>query len=134
MGGGPLPGSAAFVGNPDGTGDLNWLASYADAGVHNVTFYAYDALDSALVDSEIVTITVTEAGNQTPVMTAINDTTVVEGGSLIINVTATDPDTEIPSLSATGLPANATVYVQSRSHSIRPVFRRLQGGRFIVGR
>jgi len=103
-----LPGTATYVDNGDGTADFNWATLFTDAGVYNVTFYATDNLDPLLVDSEVVVITVIDAGNQPPVMTLINDTSIVEGGSLFLAVSATDPDGEIPSLSASDIPTNAT--------------------------
>jgi hypothetical protein len=103
-----LPGTATYVDNGNGTGTFNWTTTFTDAGVYPVTFYATDDLDPLMVDSEIVTITVTEAGNQPPVLTPINDTTVTEGGTLFLSVSASDADGEIPTLSASNLPANAT--------------------------
>ena len=104
----PLPGTATYVDNGDGTGSFSWATSFTDAGVYTVTFYAIDNLDTLLVDSEVVTITVNEAGNQPPVLDSIPDTTVAEGGVLTFVVTASDPDAEIPALSVAGLPLNAT--------------------------
>ncbi|MFZ5981230.1 MAG: Ig-like domain-containing protein, partial [Candidatus Zixiibacteriota bacterium] len=103
-----LPGTASFVDNGNGTANFNWATSFTDAGTYNVTFYATDNLDPLQVDSEIVVITVNEAGNQPPVIAPINDTSVVEGGSLFLAVSATDADGEIPTLSASSLPTNAT--------------------------
>lgn len=108
-----LPGTASFVDGLDGTGTFSWTPAFTEAGTYNVTFYATDANDALLVDSEVVAITVIEAGNQTPVLAPVNDTTVAEGGSLVVAVSATDADGEIPGLSASGpdnapLPANAS--------------------------
>ncbi|RME31375.1 MAG: hypothetical protein D6800_00840, partial [Candidatus Zixiibacteriota bacterium] len=103
-----LPGTATYIDNGDGTGTFNWATTFTDAGTYSVTFYAIDNLDTLLVDSEVVTITVNEAGNQPPVLALIPDTTTAEGVTLSFTVTATDPDAEIPVLSATGLPLNAT--------------------------
>lgn len=103
-----LPGTASFVDNLDGTGEFTWTPSFTDANVYSVTFYATDAAVPTAIDSEVVSIEVLEAGNQPPVLAAINDTTVAEGGTLELTVSATDADGETPSLSADPLPANAT--------------------------
>ncbi len=103
-----LPGTASFEDNGDGTGSFNWLPLFTDAGVYSVTFYATDAVVSSAVDSEVVQITVLEAGNQSPVMAPVNDTSIAEGGTLALVVSASDPDGEIPSLSASGYPTNAS--------------------------
>jgi len=102
-----LPGTAVFVDNLDGTGQLTWTPDFTDAAIYNVTFYATDVAVPTSIDSEVVQIEVLEAGNQTPVMAAVNDTSIAEGGTLALTITATDADGEIPSLSADPLPANA---------------------------
>lgn len=108
-----LPGTAAYIDNNNGTGSFTWQTTFTDAGIYSVTFYATDNLDPLLVDSEVVTITVTEAGNQPPVLIPLNDTTVTEGGSLVLTISATDPDGEIPTLSASNLPAANATFVDN---------------------
>jgi hypothetical protein len=100
-----LPNGASYVDNGDGTGTFNWTPSFVQAGAHSVTFYASDGID---VDSEIVAITVIEAGNQAPILDSIRARSIVEGSTLAITVTASDPDATIPTLSADSLPTNAT--------------------------
>ncbi|SYZ71885.1 Conserved repeat protein (fragment) [Candidatus Zixiibacteriota bacterium] len=100
-----LPTGATFVDNGGGNGTFNWTPTFTQAGSYNVTFYASDGI---ALDSEIVTITVNDAGNQPPVLDSIRARTVAEGGTLNFNVTASDPDLTTPSLSATNLPTNAT--------------------------
>ncbi|UCD95389.1 MAG: IPT/TIG domain-containing protein [Candidatus Zixiibacteriota bacterium] len=100
-----LPGTATFVDNGDGTGTFDWTPAFTDEGLYQVTFYATDDIDTV---SEVVDITVNDAGNQPPVLDSIGLKTVLEGGNLNFNVTASDPDGTIPSLSATGVPTNAT--------------------------
>ncbi|MEW5993653.1 MAG: Ig-like domain-containing protein [Candidatus Zixiibacteriota bacterium] len=85
-----LPGTAAFVDSGNGTGVFDWTPGFFDAGLYPVTFYATD--DSLAVDSETITITVIESGNQAPVFDTIPDTSVGEGDTLILVVSATDPD------------------------------------------
>jgi hypothetical protein len=100
-----LPGTATFVDNLNGTGTFNWTPSFTDAGIYSVTFYASDGTE---IDSEIVSITVNDAGNQYPVLATIGPRSVAEGANLNFQISATDPDATIPSLSATDLPTNAT--------------------------
>ncbi|HWR84337.1 MAG TPA: putative Ig domain-containing protein, partial [Candidatus Deferrimicrobium sp.] len=83
-----LPGTATFVDNLDGTGTFNWTPGFTEAGTYPVTFRAVD--DSLAIDSEIVTITVTEAGNQLPVLATIGPRGTTEGINLTFNISATD--------------------------------------------
>ncbi len=99
-----LPGTATFIDNGDGTGNFDWTPSYTDSGIYLVTFYASDGVET---DSEVVTITVIDAGNQQPVLDPIGPQFVDEGVQLIFNVTASDPDGIIPFIGATGLPGTA---------------------------
>ncbi len=103
-----LPGTATYIDNGDGTGNFDWATTFTDAGVYSVTFYATDAIVASSSDSEVVQITVTEAGNQTPVLAVINDTTINEAQLLALTLSATDADAEIPTLSVTDGPANST--------------------------
>jgi len=100
-----LPTGATFVDNGDGSGVFDWTPDYAQAGTHNITFYASDG---ALLDSEIVVITVNEVGNQPPVLTPIGPQLVTEGVSLNFAVTAADPDGPFPTLTTSVLPTGAT--------------------------
>ena len=101
-----LPTGASFTDNGDGTADFDWTPDFTQAGGYSITFYAID--DSTAVDSEVVSITVGEAGNQSPVLSTIGSQSVVEGSSLIFAVSAVDPDSTIPTLSTTALPSGAT--------------------------
>ena len=63
-----LPTGATFTDNGNGTGTFNWTPTFAQSGSYNVTFRASDGV---LRDTEIVTITVNNAGNQAPVLATI---------------------------------------------------------------
>ncbi|MBD3258993.1 hypothetical protein GF377_11215, partial [candidate division GN15 bacterium] len=41
----PLPGTATFADNADGTGLFSWTPAFTDAGSYDVTFYATDGID-----------------------------------------------------------------------------------------
>ncbi len=105
MSAGTLPAGASFVDNGNGTGTFTWLPGFTQAGPYSVTFFASDI---SLKDSEVVTITVVEAGNQAPVLAAIGNRSTTEGINLNFNITATDPDGTIPALTSSSLPTGAT--------------------------
>lgn len=60
-----LPEGASFTDHATGAGDFTWTPTLAQAGTHQVTFIASDG---ALTDQEIVTITVSEPGEQTAII------------------------------------------------------------------
>ncbi len=104
-----LPANASFVDNNDGTGSFSFTPGFTQAGVYNITFYATDGSVPSAIDSEIVSITVDEAGNQTPVLATISPQgPVVEGSTLNFGVSATDADLVTPILTTSTLPLNAT--------------------------
>jgi hypothetical protein len=104
-----LPTGAVFIDSGNGAGSLDWTPDFTQSGTYNVTFYASD--DSAAVDSEIVTITVAEAGNQPPVLVAIGPQSTTENVNLLFGVSATDAES-IPTLTTSSLPTGA-VFVDS---------------------
>ncbi len=100
-----LPPGASFTDNHNGTGSFDWTPSYLQGGSnYNVTFTATD--DSSATDFEIVTISVAEAGNQSPVLAAIGPQNGTEGLLLTINIDASDAES-VPELNASNLPAGA---------------------------
>jgi hypothetical protein len=100
-----LPTGATFTNNGNGTGTFDWTPTFTQSGVYNITFYASDGVDS---DSELVAITVTDAGNQPPVLDAIGPRTVAEGAVLNFGVSASDLDGTTPALTAENLPLNTS--------------------------
>jgi len=108
-----LPGTATFVDNGDGTGLLEWTPAFTEAGPYQVTFTADDGVGTA---SELVDITVNEAGNQRPILDPIGPLTVTEGVQLLTTITGSDPDGTIPILQAEDLPTNA-VFVDNNDGS-----------------
>jgi len=102
-----LPSTATFVDNGDGTADFNWSPTFLESGVYNVTFYATDNVTPALIDSELVVITVTEAGNQLPDMASIGAQAGTEQVPMSFSVSATDAES-IPVLTSSALPGTAT--------------------------
>ncbi|RLF79677.1 hypothetical protein DRN32_04605 [Thermococci archaeon] len=101
-----LPIGALFTDNADGTGTFDWTPEFTQAGPYDVTFYADDG---ALIDSEIVTITVNEAGNQDPVLSSIGPKFVDEGANLNFPISAVDADGTFPALLTSTLPVGAVL-------------------------
>ena len=94
-----------FIDNGDGTGTLDFMPDFFQAGVYNVTFYATDGVGGS--DSQVVAITVDNT-NRPPVLDPIGSRQVDEGANLNFIVTGSDPDLTTPGLSAANVPANAT--------------------------
>ena len=100
-----LPTGATFTDNGDGTGDFNWTPAFDQGGGYPLTFRATDGVAT---DTEAITITINEAGNQPPVLATIGPRGTTEGINLNFSVSATDADATVPSLSAVSLPLGAT--------------------------
>ncbi|MCP4569456.1 MAG: hypothetical protein GY841_17915 [FCB group bacterium] len=100
-----LPANATFTDSLNGAGSLEFTPDFAQQGLHQITFYASDGVDT---DSELVAITVGDAGNQAPVLDSIGAQFVTEGATLNVTVTGSDPDGTDPNLAAVNMPANAT--------------------------
>jgi len=100
-----LPTGATFIDNDGDSAVFGWTPLSNQVGDHSLTFYATD--DSAAVDSETITITVFSTGNDKPVLAGIGNQIVSEETNLNFVVTATDPDSTIPTLSVSALPAGA---------------------------
>ncbi|HSH00288.1 MAG TPA: putative Ig domain-containing protein, partial [candidate division Zixibacteria bacterium] len=99
-----LPSGASFTPSAGG-GTFDWTPNFLQVGAYSVTFYATD--DSATVDREVVSITVTEAGNQVPVLAAIGPQVTTENVNLNFSVSATDIES-VPTVTTSALPAGAT--------------------------
>jgi cold shock CspA family protein len=93
------------------TGVFTWMPAEADGlGSHTVTVIVTDDGLPQLTDSQVVTITVTEA-NLPPTLDPIADQTSNEGSSVSLVVVASDPDlpTNHLSFSASGLPPGLSI-------------------------
>ncbi len=101
-----VPTNATFTDSTNGSGSFRFAPNFTQAGVYNVTFIATDTVGAA--DSEIVAITVTNAGNQTPVLDSIGPKSVNEGSNLTFRVHATDADGDAITLTATNAPTNSS--------------------------
>jgi hypothetical protein len=86
------------------TGAFSWTPSYSQSGSYAVTFAVSDGVVS---DSEAITITVSNV-NRAPVLAAIGNKSVAENAALTFTVTASDPDSDPVTLSASNLPSGAS--------------------------
>ncbi len=100
----PIPNGAIFADSANGAGSLVWTPSYSQAGSYNITFKANDG---QAVDSEVVTITVTNV-NRAPSLAAIGAKGTAENQPLVFNISGSDPDGTPLTLSASGLPSGAS--------------------------
>jgi len=101
-----VPTNATFTDSGNGAGSFSFSPDYTQSGIYNVTFIATDTVGAA--DSELVQITVIDAGNQAPVLDSIGSQSVDEGQVLSFRVHATDADGDSIILSATNVSTNAT--------------------------
>jgi hypothetical protein len=114
-----LPAGASFANRV-----FTWTPGFNQAGNHSVTF---TVSDGQAEDSETITIAVANV-NRPPVLASIGGKQVDENFSLSFSTSATDPDGDSVTYSATGLPAGATFvagvftwvpsFTQAGTHSV----------------
>jgi len=98
---------------------FSWTPDYGDAGDYNVTFTVTDTGSPPESDSETVTITVGNV-NRPPVLNPIGAKSVDEGNLLTFTVTASDPDGDGLTLSASNVPTGASFSPSSQVFSWTP--------------
>ncbi|MCX6832239.1 MAG: hypothetical protein NT028_08930 [candidate division Zixibacteria bacterium] len=99
-----LPSRASFIDNGGGTGRFLFMPDTGQAGEYQVTFVASDG---EFADSDMVSLKVTEARNRAPMLRIFGSRMVVVGGTLVLDVMASDSDGTTPVVTASGLPENA---------------------------
>lgn len=103
------PSFATFVTNGNGTATLNLSPQAGDANTYNVTVSVTDGTDTT---EEIVLVTVNTQGtppvNNAPVIADVTNQSVEEAGILNLNISATDGDSDVLTLSSTSLPGFVT--------------------------
>ena len=111
-----LPSGASF--NPS-TRRFSWTPGALQAGVYpGVTF---QVSDGNLTDSESITITVLGApANRAPSLNPLGDMQTGVGQALIFTVSASDPDGDSLTYSASNLPSGASFNAGSRTFSWTP--------------
>jgi hypothetical protein len=105
--GADLPAGATFTDHGNGSAELRWAPTLAQAGNHPVTFLVRDDWTPPATDSEAITVSVNVA-NRPPVLDPIGDQAIGEGETLALAIRASDPDGDPLVLSASNLPAGAS--------------------------
>ena len=103
-----LPAFATLTDNGDGTGQIDIAPGFTDIGTFPVVVTATDdgvPQESASQSFDIVVVDV----NLPPVLAAIGNQSVAEGDTLTVPLSATDPDGDGLSFSASGLPGFGTL-------------------------
>ncbi|MCK6622926.1 MAG: M4 family metallopeptidase [Calditrichaceae bacterium] len=100
-----LPAFGAFTDSGNGHGSLRFLPGYSDAGVYpNIQVKALDNGVPALFDLEIFTLAVLNL-NRAPLLTPVADQTASEGDTLLVSLSASDPDGDSLVFAVSNLPA-----------------------------
>jgi hypothetical protein len=99
-----------------------WTPAYNQAGSYNVTFNVSDGL---LTDSRSVQIIVTGSNNRAPVIGAIANASVNQKETLTVNVTASDPDGDVLTYSASSLPAGAKFDPANQKFTWSPAYNQV---------
>jgi hypothetical protein len=111
-----LPSGASFNAS---TRTFSWTPNPSQAGTYpNVHF---EVTDGSLTDSEDITITVNNV-NQAPVLSAIGNKSVTAGQLLSFTISATDPDGNPLTYSASNLPSGASFNASTRTFSWTPTY------------
>lgn len=118
-----LPSGATF---DESTATFSWKPSFEQSGKYNVTF---KASAGGLNDQESVAITVTNKG-RAPKFNSVDDQTTQEQKRLKFSVSATDPDKDPISYSASELPNGATFDESQAEFSWKPDYS--QAGTYTV--
>jgi len=118
-----VPEGAVFI---QSTRSFSWIPGNDQAGIYHVTF---STSDGSLSDSETVTMTVTN-GNEAPVLNSIGSQSIGENSLLIFVVTASDPNNDPLTYSASGLPSGAVFDTVQQRFSWTPDYS--QAGNFTV--
>ena len=117
---GPSITNTAFSATPGTTaaGSYGFTPAYGQQGNYLVGFTARDSY--GLTATSTVQIGVA-ATNRPPALTMQNTATVAEGATLTIPVAASDPDGDVVTLSASGLPAHAVLVPSAGAITFSPV-------------
>ncbi len=103
-----LPSGATFVPSGNGTATFSWTPTFSQAGTYtNLNFKAADSADANWFHTRSISITVDE-GNQPPVLAVIGNMAVDENTQLQFTVTATDPENDALTMSASNTPIGSS--------------------------
>jgi PKD repeat protein len=98
---------------------FSWTPNYAQAGDYSVTFNVDDGKGGS--DSENIIITVNNM-NRNPVLASIGNKNINENSNLSFTISASDPDLDPLTYSASGLPGGATFNSATRTFAWTPGF------------
>jgi len=101
-----LPTGADFQDGGNGGATFSWMPTADQLGNFEVIFSVTDSGQPMASDSETVVISVGGV-NRPPVLGAIGSRSIDAGTTLTVPLTATDPDGDLLSFSASGMPAGA---------------------------
>src|SRR5439155_595923 len=113
-----LPTGASFNAT---TRTFTWTPSYTQAGTYPVTFTVTDSGTPGVPASVAMRRTVANV-KRAPVLTAIGNKTVLENALVSFTVSATDPDADTLTYTATGLPTGASFDPATRTFSWTPSY------------
>jgi len=111
-----LPQGASF---DSATRIFSWTPTYQQAGVYNNVHFGVS--DGTATDSEDITITVNNV-NRPPVLIAIGNKSINEGETLSFAVSASDPDGDSLTYSASNLPQGASFDSATKTFSWTPAY------------
>lgn len=102
---------------------FRWTPGFEDDGNYQVTFTVTDSGSPSYKDAKTITISVGDV-NRSPVLSPIGNRTVNEGSTLSFTITATDPDGDNLTYSATNLPSGANFNPSSQRFTWTPGYDR----------
>lgn len=114
----------------DGTSsiEMNPTHTYSNSGNYTAKVEVTDNAGAKASDSRI--ITVNPPANRAPVLDAIGNKNIDEGKSLIFNITASDPDGDVLTYSASSLPSGASFDSSNGAFSWTPSYT--QAGNYSI--
>ena len=111
------------------SGTYTFTPAYGQQGSYLVAFTARDSY--GLTASSTVQMSAT-AVDRPPVLTMQSTATVTEGATLTVPVSASDPDGDVVTLTAAGLPANAVLVPASGAITFSPVSGQARSDPYVV--
>lgn len=101
------PTGSTFTDAGNGSGSFRWTPTSTQLGAHTLTFHAADTGTPMATANLDVAIAVGQAANLPPVLAPIGNQQLDPGMTLAFTLSATDPEGQALSYSATGLPLGA---------------------------
>jgi hypothetical protein len=111
----PLPANSEFHDFGDGTGQFIFYPDFWQDGIYIIYFAA---TDGEYIDTKPTLVQVIDMGNRPPVLDPIGPLSVVEGDSLEVLISATDPDSTIPSFAIEGAPNSLVLTDSSNGYAV----------------